>query len=66
MEGGAVGHIFEREPPRDHPYQVWFNFQTYIYIFKKKIIRNKDNFNAVPSIVGDVMFSCCPSDCHKM
>jgi hypothetical protein len=24
MEGGAVGHIFERDPPRDHPCQVWF------------------------------------------
>jgi hypothetical protein len=25
MEGRAVGHNFEREPPRDHPCQVWFN-----------------------------------------
>jgi hypothetical protein len=25
MEGGAVGHNFEREPPRGHPCQVWFN-----------------------------------------
>jgi hypothetical protein len=25
MEGGAVGHNFERDPPRDHPYQVLFN-----------------------------------------
>jgi hypothetical protein len=25
MEGGAVGHNFERDPPRDHPCQVWFN-----------------------------------------
>jgi hypothetical protein len=24
-EGGAVGHNFERDPPRDHPCQVWFN-----------------------------------------
>jgi hypothetical protein len=23
--GGAVGHNFERDPPRDHPSQVWFN-----------------------------------------
>jgi hypothetical protein len=22
MEGGAVGHNFERDPPRDHPCQV--------------------------------------------
>jgi hypothetical protein len=25
MEGGAVGHNFERDPPRDYPCQVWFN-----------------------------------------
>jgi len=25
MEGGAVGHNFERDSPRDHPCQVWFN-----------------------------------------
>jgi hypothetical protein len=25
MEGGAVGHNFERNPLRDHPCQVWFN-----------------------------------------
>jgi hypothetical protein len=23
--GGAVGHNFERDPPRDHSCQVWFN-----------------------------------------
>jgi hypothetical protein len=25
MEGRAVGHNFERDPPRDHPCQAWFN-----------------------------------------
>jgi hypothetical protein len=25
MEGGAVGHNFERDPPRDNPCQIWFN-----------------------------------------
>jgi hypothetical protein len=25
MEGGAAGHNFERDPPKDHPCQVWFN-----------------------------------------
>ena len=25
MEGGAVAHNFERDPPRNHPCQVWFN-----------------------------------------
>jgi hypothetical protein len=24
-EGGTVGHKFERDPPRDHPCQVWLN-----------------------------------------
>jgi len=23
MEGGSVGHKFERDPPKDHPCQVW-------------------------------------------
>jgi hypothetical protein len=23
--GMAIGHIFERDPPRDHPCLVWFN-----------------------------------------
>jgi uncharacterized protein YjiS (DUF1127 family) len=25
MEGGAVGQNFEKDPPRDHLSQVWFN-----------------------------------------
>jgi hypothetical protein len=25
MEGGTVGHSFERDPPRDHLCQVWCN-----------------------------------------
>jgi hypothetical protein len=25
MEGVAIGHIFERDPHRDHYCQVWFN-----------------------------------------
>jgi len=25
MEGGAITHNFERDPPKDHPRQVWFN-----------------------------------------
>ena len=25
MEGGSVGHNFERNPPKDHPCHVWFN-----------------------------------------
>jgi hypothetical protein len=25
MEGGSVGNNFERDPPKDHPCQNWFN-----------------------------------------
>jgi hypothetical protein len=25
MEGGSVGYNFERDPPKDHTCQVWFN-----------------------------------------
>ena len=25
MEGGSVGHNFERDPLKDHPCQVWVN-----------------------------------------
>ena len=25
MQDGSVGHNFERDPPKDHPCQVWFN-----------------------------------------
>jgi hypothetical protein len=25
MEGRAVGHNFERDPPMDHACQIWFN-----------------------------------------
>ena len=24
MDGRAVGHNFERDPPKDHPCQIWF------------------------------------------
>ena len=26
MEGRAIWHNFKREPPKDHPSQVWLNF----------------------------------------
>jgi hypothetical protein len=25
MEVRVTGHNFEKDPPRDHPFQVWFN-----------------------------------------
>ena len=36
MEGGAVGHIFERDPPRDHPCQVRFNL---VQRFQRRIFK---------------------------
>jgi hypothetical protein len=38
MEGGAVGHNFERDPPRDHPCQVWINFTEKPGIYVKLLI----------------------------
>ena len=29
MEGRAVGHIFERDPPKDHPSHAWLNLVTW-------------------------------------
>jgi hypothetical protein len=43
MEGGAVGHNFERDPPRDHPCQVWFNLvQRYISAERKISQKNQE------------------------
>ena len=36
MEGGAVGHNFERDPPRDHPCQVRFNL---VQRFQRRIFK---------------------------
>jgi hypothetical protein len=42
----AVGHNFEREPPRDHPCQVWFNlvqrFQRRRFKYDLKIEKRGD------------------------
>jgi hypothetical protein len=52
MEGVAIGHIFERDPHRDHYCQVWFNlvqrFQTVLYprwppLLKIEISSNDQN-----------------------
>jgi hypothetical protein len=47
MEGGPVGHNFERDPPRDHPYQVWFNLvQRFLRRrFKCDLLSKSSNFN---------------------
>jgi hypothetical protein len=36
MEGGAVGHNFERDPPRDHPCQVRLNL---VHRFRRRRIK---------------------------
>jgi hypothetical protein len=35
-KGLAVGHDFERDPPRDHHCQVWFNM---VQRFQRKIFK---------------------------
>jgi hypothetical protein len=48
MEGGAVGHNFERDPPRDHPCQVWFNLVQRFQSTRFKC----DLLSFTPKIVG--------------
>jgi hypothetical protein len=52
MEGGAVGHNFERDSPRDHPCQVWFNlvqqFQRKRFSFLAYITGIFMNFELLP------------------
>ena len=54
MEGGAVGHNFERYPHKDHPCQVWFNlFQQFQLQLKFELIWTytkaaMDNNNFIP------------------
>jgi hypothetical protein len=38
MEGGAVGHNFERDTPRDHLCQVWLHFFLTLANQKKELI----------------------------
>jgi hypothetical protein len=38
MEGRAVGHNFERDPPRYHPCQVWFNLVQWFQRRRFKVI----------------------------
>jgi hypothetical protein len=52
MEGEAVGHNFERDPPRDHPCQVRFNLvqRFQMRIFKcESLRRTTDGRRRMPS-----------------
>jgi hypothetical protein len=42
MECGAVGHNFERDSPRDHPCQVWFNL---VQRFQRSRFKKDELFN---------------------
>jgi hypothetical protein len=43
MEGGAVGHNFERDPPRDHSCQVRFlKLEKLVLLFKTFYSIKKD------------------------
>ena len=44
MEGGAVGHNFERDPPRDHPYLVWFNLHNRYISAERKISQKNPEY----------------------
>jgi hypothetical protein len=49
MEGGAVRHKFERDPPKDHPCRVWFNlgqrFQLQLSIAALVQVKMSSNIN---------------------
>jgi hypothetical protein len=49
MEGGAVGHNFERDPPRDHPCQVRFNLVQ--QSFKMAAVTKNRNFFNCPLLL---------------
>jgi hypothetical protein len=41
MEGGAVGHNFERDTPRDHLCQVWLDLVVSDWLLFKKIFSSE-------------------------
>ena len=51
MEGGAVGHISERGPPKNHPSQLWLNLAQKFQRrrFKCKSIRHMTDEQQMPS-----------------
>jgi hypothetical protein len=44
IEDGTDGHTFERDPPRDHPCQVWFNLVQWFQRrrFKCELYKHND------------------------
>jgi hypothetical protein len=58
MEGGAVEHIIERAPPKDHPSQICFNL---VQRFQRRRFKCGSNFNcsymAKSSLTYDLGFS---------
>jgi hypothetical protein len=56
MDGGAVGHTFERDPPRDHPCQVWFNL---VITFKSSPLKllKQIKANLAGMIIGWSLFN---------
>jgi hypothetical protein len=45
--GGAVGHNFERDPPRDHTCQVWFNL---VQRFQSRKFKNVIFYQNMPNL----------------
>jgi hypothetical protein len=54
MEGGAVGHNFERDPPRDHPMCPNLNCISIMMSFLTCIIGFFMNFELLPILTDYV------------
>jgi hypothetical protein len=59
--GGSVGHNYERDPPKDHPCQVWFNlvqgFQR--RKFKCESLFPIGSYVKLSSAVVAILVGCC-------
>jgi len=51
MEGGAVGHNFERDPPKDHSCQVWCN----LVIIQHRICLQTDGHGETIFVAGGIV-----------
>jgi hypothetical protein len=65
MEGGAVGHSFERDPPRGHPCQVWliwfsgFREEDLNVIFYQNMPNLHNRYKGWP--LGGSLSKLCPT-----
>ena len=69
MKGGSVEHNFEREPPKDHPCQVWFNLvQGFQRRFKCESLQHTTDGRRWTLSDGKSSHGLCPGElkrgCH--